>query len=160
MTDIDTTLAERGTRYGEFEDHALVSQNIKSAMQDSKNWAEIDDDVRECLEMIAHKCARVLNGDSRYPDNFTDIAGYARLVEQRLLKTAARHEVEKNLDELEKVKNETPPKLVGEEYLWGVTHKTQDPSFAPITPVAEMIDILLKEGVLVERKKKKKHAET
>ena len=34
--------------------------------------------------MIQHKIARVLNGDPNYPDNWHDIAGYARLVEREL----------------------------------------------------------------------------
>lgn len=82
---IDDTLAERGERYGEFEGHASITQNIKAAMADSDSWGNLDDDIKECLEMIAHKIGRVLNGDPYYPDNFTDICGYARLVEKRLL---------------------------------------------------------------------------
>lgn len=30
--------------------------------------------------MIAHKLARIMNGDPNYIDNWTDIAGYAQLV--------------------------------------------------------------------------------
>jgi hypothetical protein len=36
--------------------------------------------------MIQHKIARILNGDPTYTDNWHDIAGYATLVEQHLLK--------------------------------------------------------------------------
>lgn len=90
MSNIDDTLAERGKRYGEFEDHAYVTQAIKRAMQDSQNWSSLDDDMVECLEMIAHKIGRILNGDPQYSDNFTDICGYARLVEKRLLAEAEK----------------------------------------------------------------------
>ena len=34
--------------------------------------------------MNAHKVARILNGDPTYPDSWTDIGGYAKLVEQEL----------------------------------------------------------------------------
>jgi hypothetical protein len=39
---------------------------------------------REALEMIAHKIARIINGDPNYADSWVDIAGYAKLVADRL----------------------------------------------------------------------------
>lgn len=82
---IDETLKERGSRYGEFPEHAAITQNIKSAMADSNNWGGLDNDMRECLEMVAHKIGRILNGDPNYIDSWTDIIGYTRLVEKRLI---------------------------------------------------------------------------
>lgn len=82
---IDTTLAERGARYGTFTEHARVTQAIKAAMKDSRNWHELSDSKKECLEMIAHKVGRILNGDSNYRDSWHDIVGYAKLVEDELL---------------------------------------------------------------------------
>lgn len=87
MTDIDKTLAERGKRYGEFKSHAKISQNIKQAMFmecPEDKIASMDDDMLEALDMIAHKIARILNGDPDYIDNWVDIAGYAKLVADRL----------------------------------------------------------------------------
>lgn len=84
MTDVKATLAERGSRYGKFKDHAEISQALKLTMQDRSKWPMLDDDQREALEMIAHKIARVLNGDPTYIDNWVDIAGYATLVAERL----------------------------------------------------------------------------
>ena len=37
-TDIDSTLKERGNRYGSFVGHAKIAQGIKRAMIDSPNW--------------------------------------------------------------------------------------------------------------------------
>ncbi len=88
MNSIDAVLAERGSRYGEFVDHAEVTQLIKSAMRFGDNWEDLDDDVKECLEMIAHKIGRILNGDPEYIDSWTDIIGYTRLVEKRLIAQA------------------------------------------------------------------------
>lgn len=82
---IDETLAERGSRYGEFVDHADITQNIKAAMALGQNWDSLDNDQRECLEMVAHKVGRILNGDPDYIDSWTDIIGYTRLVEKRLI---------------------------------------------------------------------------
>lgn len=83
-TDIDTTLAERGTRYGDFPGHAKITQSLKRAMAASPNWASLADDQREALEMVAHKIGRILNGDANYHDSWHDIIGYTRLVEARL----------------------------------------------------------------------------
>lgn len=83
-TPIEEILKERGSRYGEFREHARIAQNIKRAMADSPNWATLLPDTRECFEMIAHKIARALNGDPEYMDNITDIIGYAKLVEARM----------------------------------------------------------------------------
>jgi hypothetical protein len=85
MNDIDTTLAERGSRYGSFAEHARVTQAIKSAMADSPNWARLADDQKEALEMIAHKAGRILNGDPDYHDSWHDIVGYTKLVADRLI---------------------------------------------------------------------------
>lgn len=84
MSGIDQTLAERGSRYGAFAEHARIAQNIKAAMADSPNWAVLAPDQREALEMIAHKAARILNGDPDFHDSWHDIVGYTKLVADRL----------------------------------------------------------------------------
>ena len=77
-------MVERGARYGLFTGHAHITQGIKAVMQTHDGWDRLADDQREALEMIAHKVGRILNGDPDYADSWHDIAGYARLVEQRL----------------------------------------------------------------------------
>jgi len=84
MNNTDQTLEDRGTRYGDFAGHALVTQSIKRAMSESENWQSLSDDKREALEMIAHKIGRILNGDPDYQDSWHNIIGYARLVERQL----------------------------------------------------------------------------
>ena len=42
------------------------------------------DDMRESLEMVAHKVARILNGNPGYVDSWHDVAGYVKLIEKRL----------------------------------------------------------------------------
>jgi len=83
-TTIDDVLAQRGARYGTFVGHACITQDLKKTMHKSPKWRSLDDDQKECLEMIAHKIGRVLNGDPNYVDSWTDIVGYAKLVEDRL----------------------------------------------------------------------------
>lgn len=86
MSNIDKTLNERGTRYGDFEDHAFITQDLKAVMQETPNWDALKADQKEALEMTAHKIGRILNGDPDYIDSWHDIIGYIRLVEQRLEK--------------------------------------------------------------------------
>ena len=83
-TSIAATLHDRGKRYGSFDKHALVTQRIKLAYETGKNWDTLEPDMKEALEMIAHKIGRILNGDATYADSWHDIAGYAKLVEDRL----------------------------------------------------------------------------
>ena len=87
---ITEVLEERGKRYGEFTDHAFITQSIKRAMKNSSNWNHLSDDMKEALEMIAHKIGRILNGDREYIDSWTDIVGYAKLVEDYLIKKEAK----------------------------------------------------------------------
>ena len=84
MNNIDATLAERGQRYGEFDAHADITQNIKAAMASGQNWLSLENDMKEALEMVAHKISRILAGDPRYDDSWVDIAGYATRVADRL----------------------------------------------------------------------------
>ena len=85
-TDIDKTLAERGSRYGTFAGHAEVSQAIKRVMANelAKRNKLIADDQWEALEMIVHKMARIINGNPDNVDSWRDIAGYAVLIADRL----------------------------------------------------------------------------
>lgn len=84
MNSIEQTLSQRQNTYGKFKDHARITQNIKRAMADSPNWNWMPDDMREALEMVAHKIGRILNGDPSYADSWHDIIGYTRLIEKDL----------------------------------------------------------------------------
>ena len=81
---IEQTLAERGNRYGDFADHAKIAQAIQDDMRIGPGWARLDDVKRQALTVIADKIARILSGDPNYSDNWHDIQGYAKLVEDRL----------------------------------------------------------------------------
>lgn len=95
---IEKTLNERGARYGDFTDHARLCQKLKQVMQtfsipqgvpgiitaSVKPWEKLAPVQKQALEVIADKIARILSGDPNYADNWHDIQGYARLVEERL----------------------------------------------------------------------------
>lgn len=82
---IETTLAERGARYGKFSEHAVIAQAIQNAMRKPEGWNRLAPDQKQALTVMADKIARMLNGDPDYIDNWHDIIGYAKLVEDRLL---------------------------------------------------------------------------
>lgn len=88
---ISDILAERGKRYGSFMGNARIAQHIKMGFWAQENYMNLAPDQQEALEMIAHKIARILNGDPNYIDNWVDIAGYAKLVSDRL--TAEEYEI-------------------------------------------------------------------
>lgn len=83
LDNVEATLAERGSRYGQFIDHATISQGIQDVMRNAPNWDKLEVDMRQALTTIADKIARILNGDPYYKDNWHDIQGYAKLVEDR-----------------------------------------------------------------------------
>lgn len=84
---ITAMLEERGERYGKFCDQANLSVRIKEVLHDAilrRPDNTFTADQMEALHMIAHKIARILNGDPNYIDSWDDIAGYATLVADRL----------------------------------------------------------------------------
>jgi hypothetical protein len=86
-TDVNETLAERGSRYGKFKDHAKITQALKRTIFQHigiVSKVKLDEDQLEALEMICHKIGRIVNGDPNYADSWIDIAGYAKLVADRL----------------------------------------------------------------------------
>lgn len=87
MNNLEETLKERGGNYGSFTEHAVMCQNMKSSIASHPNWhTKLSSSQRESLEMILHKIARIVNGDPNYVDSWTDIAGYATLIEKELTK--------------------------------------------------------------------------
>lgn len=80
---LEQTLQARGQIYGEFREIANITQKLKAVMHECVNWPNLTNDKKETLEMIAHKIARILAGDPEFKDNWHDIAGYAKLAEDR-----------------------------------------------------------------------------
>jgi hypothetical protein len=81
---IEATLADRGSKYGNFRIHAQITQDLKLVMRSTPKWHDLTYAQRESLEMVAHKVGRILNGDPNYKDSWVDIEGYVHLVSQEL----------------------------------------------------------------------------
>jgi len=78
---IQDVIDERDKQYGGFINNACTSQSLKevlySAIDNNENhFSKVQ---LEALEMIAHKLARIVNGDPDYIDSWVDIQGYANL---------------------------------------------------------------------------------
>ena len=83
---VDNVVDERAITYGKFEELAEVSQRFKDSLHYfliTRN-KYLAPDQQEAMELIITKLARIINGNSDYPDNWKDIAGYATLVADRL----------------------------------------------------------------------------
>ena len=80
MSNVDATLAERGSVYGTFKDNAYLTQKVMDLwLENSKRL--LSSAEKEALHMIAHKVSRIICGAKTKKDNWHDIAGYAKLVE-------------------------------------------------------------------------------
>jgi hypothetical protein len=87
---VTDTLLERGERYGSFMSNACIAQQLKTEMRNGASFGLMSADQREALEVIAQKISRIVSGDADYIDNWHDIQGYAKLVEDRLKEDQAR----------------------------------------------------------------------
>lgn len=81
---IANLLAERSTTHGDFTDNAYIMQRLKDIIHASKNWTTMTDVQREALHMILHKVGRICSGNPDVHDHWDDIAGYAKLVSERI----------------------------------------------------------------------------
>jgi hypothetical protein len=83
---LEATLQERGSRYGDFKGHASATMQLKRQIRIEliHRGKSLADDQMEALDMICHKIGRIINGDPDYADSWHDIAGYAQLVANRL----------------------------------------------------------------------------
>ena len=82
MSDINTTLNERGARYGNYFDVAGTTQQLIAIVESGANYGHLNAEQKTSLFMICNKIARAVNGDPQYFDNWRDIAGYATLAER------------------------------------------------------------------------------
>jgi hypothetical protein len=84
--DVDDVLDQRGVRYGNFFELALITQRLKRVAYSFCEYKgqRLSQDQKEALDMIFSKIGRILNGDPNHVDSWIDIAGYAKLVADRL----------------------------------------------------------------------------
>lgn len=76
---IDDTLKERGNTHGDFQFVAATSQRFKETARHGKSWSSMDDKQKESVDQMLHKIARIVEGNSSFPDHWHDILGYCKL---------------------------------------------------------------------------------
>ena len=83
---VDVTLDARAVDYGKFIEGAEVMQMLKRVVQAALNNRDkvLAQDQAEAMDMIIHKIGRIVNGNPDVVDHWLDIAGYAKLVADRL----------------------------------------------------------------------------
>lgn len=83
---VDETLDARALDYGKFIEGAEVMQMLKRVVQNALSNRDkvLAHDQAESMDMIIHKIGRIVNGNPDVVDHWLDIAGYAKLVADRL----------------------------------------------------------------------------
>lgn len=91
---LDETLTQRGSSYGDFTTQSVIVQDLKDTMRSGPSWDRMSPFQKEALDTIAMKISRLVNGDPDHIDSWHDIAGYAKLVESRLIPVDVELKVE------------------------------------------------------------------
>lgn len=86
--EIGEIITSRQATHGDFRDVSRVAQSTKDLWRaQGVNWSRLPPYMREGLDMVAHKVARILSGDFTYLDHWDDLAGYAARVAADLRET-------------------------------------------------------------------------
>lgn len=90
-TDIKAVLAEREKTHGSFALHSFCTQELKAVINQHlmEQGRCLDPDMQEAVDMICHKLGRIVAGNPGHADHWTDVAGYATLIADRLANDAA-----------------------------------------------------------------------
>lgn len=109
MSNIDAIVAERGKTHGDWASQSYAAAEIRNAIQkwDTKGLPAWQ---MEALLMIAVKISRILQGDSVCRDHWLDVAGYAKLVSDRIAQAPATTAV---MQKCAKCDKERRPDYVG-----------------------------------------------
>jgi hypothetical protein len=81
--DIVDTIKARAASNGDYETQAEIAQELKRTLRTGLSWDRVHAYEAEALDMIAHKLARIVNGDPHFHDHWHDIQGYAKLAADR-----------------------------------------------------------------------------
>lgn len=82
--EIAETLNARNAQYGDFNAQSAIASTLKKVLRANGKFEKLKPDQREALDHIAVKISRILNGNPDHFDSWHDIAGYAKLVADRL----------------------------------------------------------------------------
>ena len=83
---IEKILDKRAEQYGTFIRNADIAIKLKQVIHNAmvREDTQLYPDQLQALDMIAAKIGRILTGNPSHLDSWVDIAGYAKLVSDRL----------------------------------------------------------------------------
>ena len=83
---IEKILDKRAEQYGTFMRNADITIKLKQVIHNAmvREDTQLYPDQLQALDMIAAKIGRILTGNPSHLDSWVDIAGYAKLVSDRL----------------------------------------------------------------------------
>jgi hypothetical protein len=86
VSGVGKVLDTRAEQYGSFMQSSDTAIRIKGIMHNAiaRNEVHLFPDQLQALDMIATKISRIVHGNPNHLDSWTDIAGYATLVADRL----------------------------------------------------------------------------
>jgi hypothetical protein len=73
-------IRERETTHGSYSEQSVTSQTLKTVLLVPRKNLPLP--IRESLEMICLKLARIVHGDYQHIDSWDDIAGYSMLAKK------------------------------------------------------------------------------
>lgn len=77
---VKEVLNEREKTHGNFTEQALTAQSLKYILSVTPNWHDMPGYMREALELVCTKMARMGHGNWQEVDHPRDISGYAELI--------------------------------------------------------------------------------
>jgi len=80
MPEIKDVLQQRNGTHGNFLDTCATTQELMQVLYRGSNFGALSAPQVESLHMMAHKLARIVNGDPNFEDHWIDIEGYSTLV--------------------------------------------------------------------------------
>ena len=96
VTELDSVFQDRRKNYGSFEGNARVMDNLLSIIyveiQDSGQEKNLNAQHELALRCIAMKLSRLCQGNINHADSWLDIAGYAKLMYDFILKEGVKNE--------------------------------------------------------------------
>ena len=87
---VTDTLDDRQKAYGNYAENCELTQKMKDILRSHPGWKTMRPEMKQSMEMIVYKMARIITGDHSHKDSWHDIAGFAILIEQDLPKPSQK----------------------------------------------------------------------
>lgn len=79
LMDRPDLLQAREKTHGDFEQNAVLCQNLRTFLRQNEGWSKLNPIQKQCLEEILLKIARIASGMPYVQEHWDDIRGYCDL---------------------------------------------------------------------------------